>query len=334
MDTFDSIMSDLKAGKYRPVYFLQGDEPFFIDKISSFIEDNLLTADQKVFNQTVVYGKDTDVSKIWSMAKRFPLNSDYQVVIVKEAQDLKKIEDLENYFQKIQPKTVLVLNYKYKTLDKRKKICSLIEKIGVLFTSSTLYENKVPDWINQYIKEKHLEIEPKASRMLVDYLGTDLSKISNAIDKLKILLPDGASITPDDIQKNVGISKDYNNFELQSAIIKGDALKAARIVNHFAANQKDNPAVLTVTNLFGFFCKMLIFWQNKNADQRAQAMAMGINPYFLKDYQSASTKFSLRKCITVILLLGEYDMKTKGVDNASVDSGSLIKELVFKIMHL
>lgn len=331
--TFDSIMSDLKAKKFASVYFLQGDEPYFIDKISSYIEENALTADEKVFNQTVVYGKDIDARNLDMLARRFPAMAKYQVVVVKEAQDIKKIEDLVFYVQKPQPSTILVLNYKYKTLDKRKKLYSAIDKGGVLFTSSKLYENKIPSWIDSYIKNLGFTCDQRVPTLLTEYLGNDLSKISNELDKLAIAIPKGQQITLDAVQNNVGISKDYNNFELQSVIGRGDVAKAARIVDHFAKNQKDNPLVLTITSLYGYFSKMLIYWQYRGQDNSKLASAMGCSPYFLKDYQTAANRLPLPKVIQCISLLREYDLKSKGVGNTSTDAGALLQELIFKIMH-
>lgn len=331
--TFEGIMADLKAKKYAPVYLLQGDEPYFIDQIAAYIEKNVLTDDEKTFNQTVVYGKDTDVANLDNLSKRFPMMSEHQVVIVKEAQDLKKIEDLVFYVQKPQKTTILVLCHKYKELDKRKKLASAIEKAGVLFTSKKLYDNKIPSWAEGYIKDKGYTIDPVALRLLTDYLGNDLSKIANEIDKLAIALPSGSKISPADIQNNIGISKDYNNFELQNAIGTGDVLKAARIVDHFAKNQKDNPIVLTITALYGYFTKLLIYNQHIRDNAATQAAALGCNPYFLKDYSAAQKRFPTVKCIKAISLLREYDLKSKGVGNSSTDPGGLLQEMVYKIMH-
>ena len=331
--TYEGILSDLKAKKYAPVYLLQGDEPYYIDKISAYIEKNVLTDDEKTFNQTVVYGKDIDVANLDNIAKRFPMMSEYQVVIVKEAQDLKKIEDLVYYVQKPQKTTILVLCYKYKELDKRKKLASAIEKAGVLFTSKKLYDNKIPSWTEALVKEKGLTIDPVALRLLTDYLGNDLSKIANEIEKLIIALPPNAKISSADIQNNIGISKDYNNFELQNAIGSGDVLKAARIVDHFSKNQKDNPIVLTITALYGYFCKLLIYNQHIRDDAKTQAAALGCNPFFLKDYADAQKRFPAPKVIKAISILREYDLKSKGVGNSSTDAGGLLQELVYKIMH-
>ncbi len=331
--TYESIMSDLKAGKYANVYLLQGDEPYFIDKISNYIENNVLSPDERIFNQTVVYGKDIDVRNLDVMARRFPAMAKYQVVIVKEAQDLKKIDDLAFYAQKPQKTTILVLCHKYKTVDKRKKLATLVDKTGVLFTSTKLYENKIPAWIDSYVKSIGLVSDPRSTRLLTEYLGTDLSKISNELDKLAIALPKGSTVTPEVIQDNIGISKDYNNFELQKVISTGNVEKAARIVSHFAKNQKDNPLVLTVTSLYGFYAKMLIYWQYYNKDNNTLAAAMGCSPYFLKDYRDASQRLTLPKVMAGISLLREYDMRSKGVGNATTDPGSLLQELVFKLMH-
>ena len=331
--TYESIMSDLKAGKYANVYLLQGDEPYYIDQIAGYIENNAIAPEERIFNQTVVYGKDTDARNVDVMARRFPAMAKYQVLIVKEAQDLKKIDDLAYYVQKPQKTTILVLCHKYKTLDKRKKLVSLVEKTGVLFTSAKLYENKIPAWIDNYIKGLGLVSNPNSTRLLTEYLGTDLSKISNELDKLAIALPKGATVTPEIIQDNIGISKDYNNFELQNVISRGNVEKAARRVAHFAKNQKDNPIVLTITSLYGFFSKMLIYWQYAGRDNATLASAMGCAPYFVKDYQEASRLLTLPRVVNAISLLREYDLKSKGVGNVSTDGGALLQELVFKIMH-
>lgn len=331
--TYEGIMADLKAQKFAPVYLLQGDEPYFIDQIASYIEKNALTDDEKTFNQTVVYGKDIDVPNLDNLAKRFPMMAEHQVVIVKEAQDMKKIDDLVFYVQKPQKTTILVLCHKYKELDKRKKLAAAIEKAGVVFSSKKLYDNKIPSWAESYIKEKGYTIDPVALRLLTDYLGTDLSKIANEVDKLAIALPSGSKISPANIQDNIGISKDYNNFELQNAIGSGDVLKAARIVDHFSKNQKDNPLVLTITALYGYFCKLLIFNQHIRDDAKTQAAALGCNPFFLKDYATAQKRFPAPKVIKAISLLREYDLKSKGVGNSSTDPGALLQELVYKIMH-
>jgi DNA polymerase-3 subunit delta len=331
--TFEGIMSDLKAKKYLPVYFLQGDEPYFIDKISSYIEENVLNETEKIFNQSVVYGKDVDVRSVDALAKSFPAMAQNRVVIVKEAQDLKKIEDLVFYAEKPLKSTLLVICYKYKKLDSRKKICAAIEKNGVLFTSAKLYENKIPAWIDSYVKNSGFNCDEKVKNLLTEYLGTDLSKIANELDKLFITKKQGAQITLDDVQNNIGISKDYNNFELQNVIGRGDVAKAARIVDHFAKNQKDNPLVLTITSLYGFFSKMLIYWQYKSQGAQKQAAMMGCSPFFLKDYDTASRRLSLQKVVKCISLLREYDLKSKGVNNVSTDAGGLLEELIFKIMH-
>lgn len=331
--TFDKIMQDLKAKKYKPIYFLMGDEPYFIDIISNYIIKNVLTEQEKAFNQLVLYGKDVDVATIDNTARRFPMMADYQVIIVKEAQDVKKIEDLVYYAQKPQKSTILVLNYKYKTLDKRKKVYKEIEKNGIILNSGKLYENKIPAWIDKYVKEKGFKIEPVASALLTEFLGTNLSKIANELDKLIIILPKNTKITTTHIQDNIGISKDYNNFELQKALIKKDPLKANKIINYFGQNPKDNPIILTITSLYGLFSKILTVHYIKNKNPQNIASVLKVNPYFVKDYIEAAKAFPIRKTVEIISHLREYDLKSKGLGNVSTNQTGLLQELVFKILH-
>ncbi|MCB0475938.1 MAG: DNA polymerase III subunit delta, partial [Flavobacteriaceae bacterium] len=242
MERINQIVSDIKKGILKPIYFLMGEEPYYIDKIAEYIEDNLLTEEEKGFNQVVLYGRDVTVEDVISNAKRFPMMAERQVVIVKEAQELSRtIENLTAYAENPQPSTVLVFCYKYKTLDKRKKLYKLIEKNGLLFESKKLYENQVGDWIRRVLAGKDYQIEPKAVLMLVEFLGTDLSKISNELNKLMLVLPKGTAIAPGDIEENIGISKDFNNFELRKAVGERQFVKANQIINYFAQNPKSNP---------------------------------------------------------------------------------------------
>ena len=258
MDEVLKIINDLKAGIIKPIYFLMGEEPYYIDKLTEYIENNILSEDEKGFNQTVIYGRDATIEDIVSNAKRYPMMAERQVVVVREAQELSRtIDKLESYAENPQPTTVLVVAYKYKTLDKRKKLVKLIAKNGVLFESKKLYENQVGTWIQRLLQGRGYSIEPKANAMLVEFLGNDLSRISNELDKLQIILPKGHTITPKDIEYNIGFSKDYNVFELQNAIGSKDQLKAYKIAQYFADNPKDNPLVVTVSLVFGFFVKIL-----------------------------------------------------------------------------
>ncbi len=330
---FDDIIRELKNKIYKPIYLLMGDEPYFIDKISSYIAEHVLKDEEKDFNQTVLYGKDIEVGALDNIARRYPMMSNHQVVIVKEAQEMKKIENLVFYAQKPLKSTILVLNYKYKTLAKNKKIYKAIDKNGVVFESKKLYDNKIPSWINQYLKSNNYSIEPIGSQLLTDYLGNNLSKIANELDKLMISLPEKTHINTTHIEKNIGISKEYNNFELQNALGKKDVLKANRIVNYFGKNQKENPMVLTISTLFSYFSKILMYHFVKDKNPRNVASVLRVNPYFVKDYQAAAKKYSPKKTVAVIGILREYDLKSKGVENSSATPEDLLKEMIFKILH-
>jgi len=330
---FEQIIGDLKNKIYYPVYFLAGEESYYIDEISDFIEDHVLSDVEKEFNQTVVYGRDTDVYSIISYAKRFPMMSNYQVVIIKEAQYVDKIEELLSYIETPLQSTLLVINYKYKKIDKRKSFYKQIAKSGVLFESPKLYDNKVSGWINDYVNKKGYQISPKASVILAEFLGANLSKIVNEVGKLIINIPQGAEINAELIEQNIGISKDYNFFELQNAIGSRDVLKANRIANYFAANPKDNPLIKTITLLFSYFSKLLIYHQLEDKSRNSIASALSVNPFFVKDYQLSARNYSYKKVVQVISLLREYDLKSKGVNNISTSDGELLKELLFKILH-
>jgi len=334
MDKVREIVSEIKKGNPKPIYFLMGEEPYYIDAISNYIEKNVLSEEEKGFNQVVLYGRDVSVSDIVDNAKRYPMMAEKQVIIVKEAQDLSRtIDQLEAYANQPQPTTILVICYKYKKLDKRKKIYKSIAKNGVIFESKKLYDNQVPDWIRKVLAGKKYTISPKASQMLVEFLGTDLGKINNELEKLQLVIPKGSEITPKHIEDNIGISKDYNNFELRSAIGERNVLKANSIVHYFAQNPKDNPTVVTVSLLYNFFAQLLQYHAAPDKSKFAIAKVLGINPYFVKDYQIAAQKYPMKKVSQVISLLRESDLKSKGVGAVNISQGDLLKELVFKIMH-
>lgn len=332
MDEVLKIINDLKAGIIKPIYFLMGDEPYYIDKLTEYIENNILSEDEKGFNQTVIYGRDATIEDIVSNAKRYPMMAERQVVVVREAQELSRtIDKLESYAENPQPTTVLVVAYKYKTLDKRKKLVKLIAKNGVLFESKKLYENQVGTWIQRLLQGRGYSIEPKANAMLVEFLGNDLSRISNELDKLQIILPKGHTITPKDIEYNIGFSKDYNVFELQNAIGSKDQLKAFKIAQYFADNPKDNPLVVTVSLVFGFFVKILKYHGLKDKDPRAAAPVLGVNPFFMKDYEIALRNYPMKKVSSIVASLREIDVKSKGVGANSLSNHDLLKEMLVKI---
>lgn len=331
--SFDNILSDLKKKIYYPVYFLSGEEAYFIDEISDYIEQNVLTDTEKEFNQTIIYGKDTDIPTLVSYAKRFPMMANYQVIIVKEAQDLDKIEELAGYIEHPLNSTLLVICYKYEKADRRKLFFKSIEKTGVLFDSPRLYDNQIPDWITDYIRKKNYTITTKATFLLAEFLGTDLSKIVNEISKLTINIPPGQEITEEYVEKNIGISKDFNVFELQKALGRRDIFKSNQIITHFAANPKENPLVKVIPLLYSYFSKVLIYHQLPDKSRNNVASVLSVNPFFVPDYQAAAGNFKVTKLISIISLLREYDLKAKGVDNLSATDGELMKELVFKILH-
>ncbi len=334
MNRIKQIVDDIKSGKTHPIYFLMGEEAFYIDKIADFIENNILTEEEKGFNQMTLYGRDVTIEDIIANAKRFPMMAEKQVVIVKEAQDLSRtIENLCSYAENPQPSTVLVFCYKYKTLDKRKKLAKIIAKNGCLFESNKLYENQVGEWLNGNLADKGYKIEPKASVMLVEFLGTDLSKINNELEKLMLILPKGSTITPTHIEQNIGISKDFNNFELRKAIGEKQIVKANQIINYFAQNSKSNPLVMTVSLLNSFFTQLLLYHGLKDKGKINVSKMLRVNPYFVNEYQTAARNYPMRKVAQVISILRDADMKSKGVGASNLSQGDILKETLFKIMH-
>lgn len=334
MDEVIQITKDIKAGNIKPIYFFMGEEPYYIDKLTEFIEDNILTEDEKGFNQMVLYGRDTSIEEVVSNAKRFPMMAERQVVIVKEAQELSRnIEKLETYAENPQPSTVLVFAYKYKTLDKRKKVTKTLEKNGVVFESKKLYENQVGDWIKRVLSGQGYAIEPKAAAMLVEFLGTDLSKISNELDKLKIILPKGHTITAKDVEENIGISKDFNVFELRKAIGEGNQLKAYQIIEYFSQNQKDNPLVLTIGQVFAFFSNLLQYHGLKDKSKGNVAKVLKVNPFFVSDYDVAARRFPMKKVSSIVAKMRDLDVKSKGVGATSTTDYDLMKEMLIHIFN-
>ena len=334
MDEVKSIVTAIRKGEVKPIYFLMGDESYFIDKIADFIEDNVLQEEEKGFNQMLLYGRDVSIDDIVGNAKRYPMMAERQVVIVKEAQDLSRtIEQLTNYAENPQPSTVLVLCYKYKKLDKRKKLHKTIAKNGVIFESKKLYDNQVADWIRKELQTRQYQIAPKAAQMLVEFLGTDLSKIDNELQKLQLICPKGTNITPEIIEENIGISKDFNNFELRKAIGARDSLKAHRIINYFSQNPKDNPMVLTVSLLFSFFSQLLQYHGLNDKSKSNVAKALKVNPYFVSDYSIAAQNYPMKKVSQIVSFLRDADVKSKGVGAANVPQGDLLKELLVKVMR-
>jgi len=334
LEEVKKLVADIKNGHLKPIYFLMGEEAYYIDKISDFIETNVLAEDEKGFNQMVLYGRDITIDDIVANAKRYPMMAERQVVVVKEAQDLSRtIEKLADYAANPQPTTVLVVNYKYKKIDKRKALYKAVSKTGIVYESKKLYENQVSEWIRRTLSGKKYSIAPKAAQMLVEFLGTDLSKINNELEKLQLIIPEGTQITPEHIEENIGISKDYNNFELRKAVGERNVAKVHRIVTYFGENPKDNPMVVTVALLFNFFSQLLQYHGLNDHSPRAVASALKINPYFVNEYVSAARNYPMKKVSGVIAPLREFDVKGKGVGANAIPQGDLLKELLVRIMN-
>jgi len=333
MDEIIKIVKDINEKKLKPIYFLMGDEPYYIDKLADYLEKNVLTEEEKGFNQTVLYGRDIEVEDIISTCKRYPMMAEYQVVIVKEAQDLSRtIDKLETYVNNPTPTTILVVCYKYKTLDKRKKMVKTIEQVGLLYESKKLYDSALPQWLKRVLAGKKMDIEPKASAMLIEFLGNDLSKISNELDKLAIVLPPGSTITPEAIEKNIGFSKDFNIFEFQKAIGQKNVVKSYAIAYYFHENPKDHNVIAVTGILFSFYAKLLLYHGLKDKSPKNAASVMKVSPYFLGDYETAAKNYPMRKVSQIVGALRDIDVKSKGV-GAYLNDKELYKMLLYTIFN-
>ena len=333
------ILSELKAGKYAPVYFLQGEETFYIDLISDYVEANALTDAEKGFNQVVVYGKDVTMATVLTHARRFPMMAQRQVVIVKEAQDIQDLGKeigaklLLDYLTKQVPSTVLVFCHKHKSLDKRKEVGKKIDQLAVTLNCKKLYDNQLPEFVAEYVKDKKIPAEDRALQALCEFVGNDLHRLANEIDKLIISLAPGEGITAERVMNQVGVSKEYNIFELQKAIINRDMLLANRIVNYFESNTKKNPMIPVVAYLFSFFSKLLAASQASDKSEKGLASELKVSPYAVRDYSMALRQYPLPKIMDNISSLKEADLKLKGVNAGSSGDGQIFRELVWRIMN-
>ena len=333
--TYEEIARELKNRIYKPVYYLMGEESYYIDRISEYIAQTVLNENEKEFNQTIVYGADTDIATVINAAKRYPMMSKYQVVIVKEAQNIKNIEELVYYLQKPLDSTILVLCHKHGTLDRRKKLAAEIEKVGVLFESKKIKDAQLPGFISSYLKRRSVEIEPKASEMMAEFVGADLSRMAGELEKLIITLPrEQKRITPEQIERNIGISKDYNNFELRNALVAKDVFKANQIIKYFEENPKTNPLQMTLSVLFNFFSNLMLAYYAPDKSEQGIANQLGLkSSWQSKDYMAAMRKYSGVKVMQIIGEIRYCDAKSKGVGNPSLEDGDLLRELVYKILH-
>ena len=332
--TYEQLIGDLKKQVYKPVYFLFGEEPYYIDLISSYISSHVLSEAEQSFNQTILYGKDTEAGQLSDLARRFPMMASHQVVVLKEAQEMKSFVDLLPYVENPQPSTLLVLCYKYKKPDKRQKIFKVLEKQAVWFESKKLYDNQVPGWIAAYASKRKYRLEPKAAALLAEFLGSDLSKIVNEVEKLMVAIGNAEdTITPALVEKHIGFSKDFNQFELQDALGRRDVVKANRIIAYFAENEKKYPFPLTIISLYYFFSKLLLLHYTKDKSRQNLAATLKVNPFFIKDYEAASRRYNATALVKIISLLRHYDMRSKGYEGNTTPSGELTRELIFKILH-
>jgi DNA polymerase-3 subunit delta len=332
--TVDTIMSDLKARRFKPIYILMGEEPYYIDKISDYIENNVMPPEERDFNQTVVYGVDTSAAQVVDMARRFPMMSEYQVIIVKEAQNIKNWDRLDSYLEKPLNTTILVICYKHGTMDARKKYMTKAAAVGVVFKSEKLRENAIPAFIDDYVRQQKATIEPKAKAMIADFIGADLSRITSEIDKVLVSLPEGErKVTPETVEQKIGISKDYNMFELRDALINKDVLKANRIVKYLDSNPKSASLYAFLPGLFSFFQNLMVAHYTDRTD-RGVMLALGFkSEWAVKDYMKALRVFSAGKTMKIIQQIRETDAKSKGIDNPNTSPGDLLKQLVFFILH-
>lgn len=333
--TYEEIVRSIKNHDYKPVYYLMGEESYYIDKISEYILQTVLKEEEREFNQTVLYGSDTDISTVINAAKRYPMMAERQVVILKEAQHVKRMEDLVYYVQKPLQSTILVICHKNGTLDRRKKLAAEIEKVGFLFESKKMKDSQLPGFITSYLKRKSVEIEPKASEMMAEFVGTDLSRMAGELDKLVITLAPGIRrVTPEQIERNIGISKDYNNYELRSAIVAKDVLKANRIIKYFSENPKTNPIQMTLSVLFGFFSNLMLAYYAPDKTEQGIANQLGLkSAWQAREYMAAMRVYSGVKVMQIIGEIRYCDAKSKGVENASLSDEDLLRELVYKILH-
>ncbi|MDD2511714.1 MAG: DNA polymerase III subunit delta [Proteiniphilum sp.] len=334
-NSFETIRTNILQGRFMPVYLLMGEEGYFIDRLTDLLLQTVLTETEKDFNLLTFYGIDSDVNTIISAARRYPMMAERQLIVVKEAQNLDQFELLAHYVRNPMASTVLVINYRNGTVDKRKAVVKNIDKIGVVFESKKLYDNQIPPFIVSWFREQAITIDDKAAQMLNDYVGNDISKLIPQLEKLVVSLPEQTKrVTAELIEQNVGISKDYNNFELQKAIIRKDLLTANRIVDHFGKNPKEYPMMGTVAILFNYFSNLLeCYWLPRRDEQSVMSALQIKNAYFARDYMTGLKHYSATKVMEIISELRRFDASSKGVDNVSASQHELLRELVYRIMH-
>lgn len=335
--TFDAIMRDLKSGKYAPVYILMGDESYYIDRITDYIAENVLDPDDRDFNQTVVFGADTTAAQVVDMAKGYPvMPAAHRVVIVKEAQGLKSLDALERYFEKPLASTLLVIAYKNGTIDRRKKVVGKAEAVGVVFESKKKRDYELPAFIETYMKKNHVAIDPKSAAMIAEHIGADLSRLISELDKVMISLPnDNRRVTPDIVEREIGVSKEFNIFELRTAIIERNVFKANQIVKYFDKNPKAGSLFSCLPLLYTFFQNLMVafYAPDKNNDNNLAAFLELKSVWALKDYRVGMRNFSAMKTLQILAKIRETDAKSKGLDSLNTSTDDLMRELIFFILH-
>lgn len=334
--TFDQLRTSIRKKEFQPIYFLHGKEDYFIDEITKLIETKVLTESEKAFNQTVLYGKESDHLAVVDSARRYPMMASHQVVILKEAQEMRSLKELKSYIEKPLDTTILLICHKHKKFNFNSKFGKALKQKAVIFESKPLYDNQVPDWISKWLKGRKLSITPPAAQLLAEYLGTDLSKLSNELEKLVLNLPEGTEVNPKHVEDNIGISKDYNVFELQRALGQGDVLKANRIVQYFASNPRKNPLPVVVGSLYNYFSKIYLYHYAKNLPETELLSILQLrSAYFLKEYRASARFFTPNRVKKAISTLRTYDLKSKGIDYNSTgkQDGDLLKEMVWHLLH-
>jgi DNA polymerase-3 subunit delta len=328
----EKIISDWKKKSFKPVYWLEGEEEYFIDKAIEYAEHHILNESEASFNLSVFYGKDANWADIINACRRYPMFAERQVVLLKEAQQMREVEKLESYIENPLGSTVFIVSYKEKKLDARKKFTKLVKEKGVLITTKKMYDKDLPEWTQQLVHSKGLTITPKGLALLVDHIGNDLVRIENEVDKLSVNLGKRTSITEDDIEQYIGVSKDYNVFELQSAMAARDLARSIRIIQYFEANPKAGPIQLVLPSLYSFFSKVFMVFGAGTSDEKTIATAIGVNPYFMKDYMLAARLYTYSGVEKVLLLLHQYNLKSVGVGSTNTEDASLLKEMAVKMM--
>ncbi|MGQ0739785.1 MAG: DNA polymerase III subunit delta [Bacteroidota bacterium] len=328
----EKIIGDWKKKSFRPLYWLEGEEDYYIDKAVEYAEHHILTESEASFNLSVFYGKDANWAEVMNACRRYPMFAERQVVLLKEAQQMRDLEKLEPYIENPLDSTVLVVSYKEKKLDARKKFTKLVKEKGVLLSTKKMYDRELPEWTQNLLHAKGLSITPKALTLLVDHVGNDLTRIENEIDKLSLNLGKRTSITEEDIEEYIGVSKDYNVFELQSALARKDLPKCIQIIGYFEANPKAAPLQLVLPSLYNFFSKVFMVFGSGTADEKTVATIIGVNPWFIKDYMQAAKLYTYPGAERALLLLHQYNLRSVGVGDANTEDASLLKELVIKMI--